>query len=76
MAGRGKEITFRCFIGGVPFEQVPQEEVEAWRARSAERMGKAVSRYCTQHPEAWESLTSGDKDYVTLIPLPTADGQI
>ncbi len=66
MAGKGKPITYRIFIGGVPLEEIPEERVKEWKPRTWERVGKAASQYCREHPEALETLRG--KDYVTFLP--------
>lgn len=67
MAGRKTQpITFRIFIGGVPLEQIPADELEAWKDRAWERVSRDVSEFCSQHPETLDSLRG--KDYVTFLP--------
>ena len=66
MAGKGKPITYRIFIGGVPVEQIPQKDLCEWQQRRMESAGEAASRYCRENPSALDTIRG--KDYASFLP--------
>lgn len=51
-----KELTYRIFVGERPWEELTEEEREAFREKCADRMGRALNDYYTQHPEAYQRI--------------------
>ena len=54
-------LGFACFVlqedgTAAPIEALEPEEREAWRQRSAARLGEAMSDYYTQHPEEFARI--------------------
>lgn len=47
------------YIGDRPIEDLTAEEREAFDARCAERMGRAINDYYSCHPEELEQLVTG-----------------
>lgn len=59
---RGTEIIGRIFIENSDtgetkaWEDLTQEEIQQFRKKSCERLGKSLSRYFSQYPEEYEKL--------------------
>lgn len=51
-----KELTYRIFINGRPFEEIPEEERKEIRHRLTEKMGKALNDWFSTHPEEYAKI--------------------
>ena len=61
MARRAKELTCEIFLkdddGNItPWDSLTEEEREAWRQRTIERLSRTMSAYYSQHLEDFERL--------------------
>lgn len=61
MARRAKELTYEIFLkdddGNItPWHSLTEEEKEAWRQRTIERLSRTMSAYYSQHLEDFKKL--------------------
>lgn len=58
MANRKNDqpLKFRVFVGGVPWEELTEQQKEEFSQSAAERMGRALNDYYGQHPEEYAKI--------------------